>query len=82
MAQRVIQDSGSTSTALRIVPANEVSGTELDLVFGSKGTRGIANVSGSRTLESLSILSRFKSVPMLCRRKPNAGFLKQKPQVV
>lgn len=38
MAQRVIQDSGSTSTALRIVPANEVSGTDLDLVFGSKGT--------------------------------------------
>lgn len=38
MVQKTIQESRSTSTALRIVPAYEVSGAELDVVFGSKGT--------------------------------------------
>ena len=38
MAQKVIRDSESIDTDLRIVPANEVSGAELDLVFGSRGT--------------------------------------------
>ena len=38
MAQKVIRDSGSTSTAVRIIPANEATGAELELVFGSRGT--------------------------------------------
>ncbi|PQZ94877.1 GNAT family N-acetyltransferase [Arthrobacter sp. MYb227] len=66
MAQKIVHTTESTNTAVRIVPANEVSGAELDLVFGSKGTAWDCQCqwfqNPGKSFDALSVQERIQAL--------------------